>query len=73
MIREYSASRACRLRNKLKSMNPGDQLRVGVSTPLLIHAAAGAVGVLLASVSKTDEITTRDDGLEVPVYLVTFR
>jgi hypothetical protein len=72
MIRFYENSRVNRLRQKFKEMKPGESLRVGVSDSNCIFEAAGSSGVLLGGIQKTNERVTRDDNLEVPVYLVFF-
>lgn len=59
---------------KFKEMSPGSELRVGVPKHAAsdIYAVAAMLGQLI-TVMKTEETVVREDGLTVPVYLVSFR
>lgn len=57
---------------KFQSMKPGDQLRVGITDSRFVRIAGHRSGRII-TVNSTEETTTRDDGLKVPVWLVTFQ
>lgn len=68
------SGRKGRLYHKFQEMSPGSELRVGIprNASSDIYAAAAMLGILV-TVMKTEESVTREDGLTVPVYLVSFR
>lgn len=68
------SGRKGKLYYKFKEMAPGSELRVGIPKHASsdIYAAAAMLGQLV-TVMKTEETVTRDDGITVPVYLVSFR
>jgi hypothetical protein len=53
-------------------MSSGSELRVGVRFKSDIYACAGLLGLNVIAMN-TEEKVQRDDGIEVPVYLVSFR
>ncbi len=75
MIEQYSGRKG-NLTRKFREMNPlpGHEIRIGIAKHAKadIYAVAGQLGLLI-TVMKTEEVAQRDDGVIVPVYLVSFR
>ncbi len=71
-MRNRSSGRVGRLFDRLKSVTRGEELKVGIRSSADIYSVAGRLG-LLVNVMRTDETALRDDGVTVPVYLVSFR
>lgn len=74
-MHKLNSGRLGNLVEKLRELNPqpGDQLRIGMAQRSDIHAAAVRADVFIQSIILTQERVERDDGLKVPVYLVTFQ
>jgi hypothetical protein len=63
--------RVTKLIYRFSKMKSGEQILVGVQKPATIMGALHAMR-REALVMKTADRATRDDGVSVPVYLVTF-
>lgn len=71
-MRRRFSGRSGALVRKFQEMKRGDYLRVGIDRPEYIYTAACRVGFLV-EVEKTEETATRDDGVQVPVFLVALK
>ena len=63
--------RAKKLLDKFEPMRSGDQILVAVANPVIIKAVLKQLE-MQALIRKTHDRAVRDDGVSVPVYLVTF-
>jgi hypothetical protein len=63
--------RTRKLVDKFETMRSGDQILVGVAYPQMIRCALKYL-LKQALIMRTLDRATRDDGVSVPVYLVTF-
>jgi hypothetical protein len=71
MILKPVNTRIKKLMEKFSGMTPGDQILVGISHPNFIKSALHGIRSE-ALIMNTGDRATRDDGVSVPVYLVTF-